>query len=189
MLSLCPVKRLSLLCAALAALCGCIERPWQDQPSAHPAIDRSRLAGVLVTAPPANLIPVGAIFGNAAELVGYTMEPRALVQGERTRLTFYWRCLAELEPWHIFVHLDDANGSGERIHAEHEPAQGRYPTDAWLPGDLVADPIVFVPGRSPLFLFLGFYTQGDTRLPLTTPGRGRDDGQSRLLVGTLQIAR
>ncbi len=94
-----------------------------------------------------------------------------------------------MDAWHIFVHLDDTAGNGERIHAEHDPAESRFPTDAWKPGDLIADSFWFIPGRNPLLLFLGFYTQGDNRLPLTTPGRGRDDGSNRLLVGVLPIAR
>ena len=108
--------------------------------------------------------------------------------GQRAKLTLYWRCRAELENWHIFVHLDDATGTGERIHAEHDPAAGRFPTDAWKPGDFIADSFWFVAGRNPLLFFLGFYTQGENRLPLTSPGRGRDDGGNRLLAGILPIA-
>ena len=78
-------------------------------------------------------------------------------------------------------------GSGERNHAEHDPANGRFPTDAWKPGDVITDSFFFVPGRSPLLLFLGFYSQGDNRLPLNSPGRGRDDGNNRLLAGVLPI--
>ena len=51
-----------------------------------------------------------------------------------------------------------------------------------------ADSFFFIPGRNPLFLFLGFYTQGDNRLTLNTPGRGRDDGSNRLLAGVLPLA-
>jgi hypothetical protein len=189
MVSLSAVKRsLPLLAAAAAALPGCIERPWQE-PGTRAAIDRSTLSDVLLGAPPPGMIAVDAVFGNAAELLGYRLEPPQLVPGRSARLTLFWRCRAELEPWHVFVHLDDAQGSGERIHAEHDPAQGRYPTDAWRPGDIVADSIVFTPGSRPLSLFVGFYTQGESRLSISSPGRGRDDGQSRLFLGTLELAR
>ena len=40
-----------------------------------------------------------------------------------------------------------------------------------------------------LFLYLGFYSQGDNRLTLTSPGRGRDDGNNRLLAGVLPLAK
>src|SRR5207245_2743782 len=141
-------------------VCACIERPWQDTPQKR-EVDRGALADLLLTAVPPGLTPVGAVFGGSAELVGYRLEPAALVPGQRMRLTLVWRCRAELDSWRIFVHLDDTAGS--RIHAEHDPAGGRYPTDAWRPGDLVADPIVFTAGTDPD----GAYTQSglDAVLP------------------------
>ena len=167
---------------------GCIERPFEDSgPTQRTKVDRSTLGDVLQP-PPADATPVGAIFGNSAELLAYKLEPPAMVPGQRAKLTLYWRCKAEMDAWHIFVHLDDATGSGERIHAEHDPAGGRFPTDAWKPGDLIADSFFFIPGRNPLFLFLGLYSQGENRLTMNTPGRGRDDGNNRLLAGLLPIA-
>ena len=160
---------------ALLALCACIERPWQDPPQKR-EVDRGALSDVLLTAVPPGLTPLGAVFGGSAELVGYRLEPAALVPGQRTRLTLVWRCRAEMDSWRIFVHLDD-------------PAGGRYPTDAWRPGDLVADAIVFTPGTNPLRLYVGFYTQGENRLHLESPGRGRDDGKDRLLAGVLPAGR
>lgn len=180
------MRALLLLCIAQAA---CIERPFDGaRPPTPRNIDRTALADVFVPPPP-DAHPVGAVFGNAAELLAWKLEPPALVPGQRARLTLYWRCRAELDAWHIFVHLDDAAGTGDRIHAEHDPAGGRFPTDAWKPGDFIADSFFFVPGHDPLLLFLGFYSQGEMRLPLTSPGRGRDDGNNRLLVGVLPVAR
>lgn len=171
-------------------VCGCIERPFQEGQAApaRAQVDRGALRDVLVPPPP-DAIAVGAIFGNSAELLGYKLEPPSLMPGQRARLTLYWGCRAEMDAWHIFVHLDDANGSGARIHAEHDPAGGRFPTDAWKPGDFITDSFWFVPGQGPLLLFLGFFSTGDNRLTLTNPGRGRDDGNNRLLAGVLQIAR
>jgi hypothetical protein len=48
---------------------------------------------------------------------------------------------------------------------------------------------VFGVDRFPLMLFVGFYSVGESRLPLTTPGRGRNDGRDRLLAGILPLAR
>lgn len=174
---------LLLLCAA------CIERPFGDaaQPAQRSQVNRASLRDVLV-APSAGATAVGAVFGNAAELVAWRMDPAAMVPGQRARITLYWRCLAEMEPWQIFVHLDDATGTGDRVHAEHTPAQGRFPTDAWMPGDFIADSFTFVAPRNPALLFVGFYSQGENRLTLSSPGRGRDDGASRLLVGVLPLA-
>jgi len=79
-------------------------------------------------------------------------------------------------------HRDDS-------HARGDSEPDLRCDEAWRPGDLVADPVVFVPGRNPLRLYLGFYTQGENRLHLDSPGRGRDDGQDRLLVGILPAPR
>lgn len=170
-------------------LCACIERPYEAAagPPARALVDREALRDVLQPPPP-DATPVGALFGNAAELLAYKLEPAALAPGQRMRLTLYWRCRAELDAWHIFVHLDDATGTGERIHAEHDPAGGRFPTEAWKPGDFIADSFSFATGRDPLLLYLGFYSEGETRLTLNSPGRGRDDGNNRLLAGMLPVA-
>jgi hypothetical protein len=181
------VRLLALCVAASSCLAACIERPYEGtEPQPRRAqVDRSTLRDVLEPAP-ADATPVGAVFGNVAELVAYKLEPPQLVTGQRSRLTLYWRCRGEMEAWHIFVHLD--NAAGERIHAEHDPAAGRFPTDAWRPGDSIADTLYFIPGREPLLLYLGFYSQGDNRLPVTSAGKGRDDGTGRLFAGALPLA-
>ena len=178
------VRRLALIVLAAA----CIERPFEEASKApRSQVDRAAVRELMVPPPP-DATPVDAVFGNSAELLAYKLEPPALVPGQRAKMTLYWRCKAEMDAWHIFVHLDDATGTGERIHAEHDPAGGRFPTDAWKPGDLIADTFWFVPVRNPLLFYLGFYTQGDNRLTLNTPGRGRDDGNNRLLAGVLPLA-
>ena len=193
-----PCRAVKALRAALLALAlpaaSCIERvPRDAQTQAAPPqrvqVDRAQLNDVLVKQLPPDLIPVGALFGNAAELVGYRLEPPQLQPGRFARVTLFWRCRAPLEAWHVFVHLDDATGSGMRINRDHDPAGGRFPTNAWKPGDLIADPIVFPVDRFPLALYLGFYSEGEQRLQLNTAGRGKDDGANRLLAGTLPIAR
>lgn len=181
-----------LLAALTLLACSCIERPPRDaqQPATPRApVDRSQLADVLNQQLPADLIPVGAVFGNAAELVGYRVEPKELVPERLARITLYWRCRAELGPWKIFVHLDDASGGGMRINRDHEPAAGRMPTDSWRPGDLIADPIVFQVARFPIAFYLGFFSDGEQRLQLTSPGRGKDDGSNRLFAGVLPLAK
>jgi len=181
-----------LLLASFALTASCIERPYSDTPATARTqqFDRSSVRDALINQVPGDAIPVGANFGNAAELVAYRVEPAALIPGGRTRITLYWRCLHELEPWHIFVHLDDATGATpERIHAEHDPVQGRFPTDAWRTGDLIADAFAVQAGTTPLALYLGFYAQGESRLPLESVGRGRDDGNNRLWVGNIPLAQ
>jgi len=178
----------SIAIAAFALACSsCIERPYKDAPTGRSQFDYSTVRDALVRGVPQDTVPVGAIFGNAAELLGYRFDPTPLVGGQKARITLFWRCRAEMEQWHIFVHLDDANGSGERIHAEHDPVMGRFPTDAWRPGDVIADSFVVTLGHVPLNLFVGLYSKDETRLTLDNPGRGRDDGQNRLFAGLLPV--
>jgi hypothetical protein len=178
----------------------CIERPYDSNgngsaaPSAAAAsrgpFDRASVRDALVAQVPPDAVPVGAVFGGAAELVAYRVEPSVVVPNGKMRLTFYWRCRKQLEDWHIFVHLDDATGqTPDRIHAEHDPVLGRFRTGDWRPGDLIADPVVVQAGKSPIAIFLGFYSDGESRLSLDTPGRGRDDGNNRLFVGTIPIGQ
>src|SRR5256885_301658 len=68
----------------LLLLAACIERPWNDVKGR--AVDRSALSDVLLQAPPAGTIPVGAVFGGQAELVGYKLDPLVLVAGQRATL-------------------------------------------------------------------------------------------------------
>ena len=82
--------------ALLTLVAGCIERPFDEARSAGKAqFDRAALRDALQPPPP-DATPVGAVFGNAAELLAYKLEPAALKPGERARLTLYWRCRAEM---------------------------------------------------------------------------------------------
>ena len=48
--------------------------------------------------------------------------------------------------------------------------------------------MVFAADRNPLLFFVGFFSNGEARLPVTNPGRGRNDGSNRLLAGILPLA-
>jgi len=192
--------RLASLIVLTLAASSCIDRPYDGNgtngtaPSAAAAsrgpFDRASVRDALLTQVPPDAIPVGAVFGGAVELVGYRVEPSVVVPNGKMRLIFYWRCRKQLEDWHIFVHLDDATGqTPDRIHAEHDPVLGRFHTGDWRPGDLIADPVVVQAGKSPIAIFLGFYSDGESRLSLDTPGRGRDDGNNRLFAGTIPIGQ
>jgi hypothetical protein len=72
--------------------------------------------------------------GETISLLGY-----GLVPGEPAQLTLYWRAEAmQGAGYTVFVHALDGNGA---IVAQFDslPLGGLYPTDAWLPGQIVAD--------------------------------------------------
>jgi hypothetical protein len=132
-----------------------------------------------------------AIFGSVIELVGWDLEPERLSPGRAATLTLYWRALDEIETgWRVFVHVDGHEGQ-ERIHGDHWPAGGTYPTDAWRKGDLVRDPVRF--SLPPDFhgdavdAWIGWYA-GEERLHIANAGEVRHDGNDRLLLAVLPLA-
>ena len=82
--------------------------------------------------------PVGANFGNQIDLLGFEVADR-LSPGAEFDVTLYWEAQRPPEDYYVvFAHLLDADG---QLVASHDgpPLDGRYPTMAWLPGDVVPD--------------------------------------------------
>jgi hypothetical protein len=133
------------------------------------------------TAPPA--APAHALsyrLGEQIELVGYDDSP-TLSAGDVLTLTLYWRALQVPQgDYKVFVHLLDQAGAKVTQH-DAPPRDGRYPTWAWQPGDLVLDthqlalPDERPPG--PYRWVVGMY-RPDTgeRLPVTGPEGPLVDG-------------
>jgi hypothetical protein len=83
--------------------------------------------------------PVGAEVGDAIRLLGYEMVDDTLSPGAAFDVKLYWKAEGYLtEHYIVFVHLLNAKGD---LVASHDgpPFDGRYPTQAWLPGDVVPD--------------------------------------------------
>jgi hypothetical protein len=135
--------------------------------------------------------PARAVFGEVIELAGWSLEPERLSPGRAATLTLYWRALDEMETgWRVFVHVDGREGQA-RIHGDHSPAAGTYPTDVWRKGDLVRDPVrLSIPAGirgDALDVWIGWYT-GEERLHITNAGEVRHDGSDRLLLAVLPLA-
>jgi hypothetical protein len=82
--------------------------------------------------------PVGANLGNQISLLGFEA-PDSLSPGTEFDVTLYWEALQPPEDdYVVFVHLLDASGQPVASH-DGPPMDGRYPTKAWLPGDVVPD--------------------------------------------------
>ncbi len=113
--------------------------------------------------------PIHYRFGSAIRLSGYD----ASLAGGRLTLVLYWRAEGSVDrPFNVFFHVIDAEG---RIVAQADgpPARGRYPTDLWEPGDVVADPRAVDLGRLPPGEYrvrVGLYSLEDgRRLPTVGP--------------------
>lgn len=183
-----------LTISALAGLAACIERPPSPR-ERRDRYDRKRLDDVLLTNVPSPARPVGAVFGDAVQLVGVDFSPRSPKAGDSVEVTFYYRVLDETDDdWKVFVHVDDRGGRADRINGDHWAANGRYPTSAWRKGDVVKDVWSFkVPGYyqgEGLDLWTGFYQPGkDDRWPLINKTEVQNDGQNRVMAGTIPVGR
>lgn len=109
--------------------------------------------------------PADFRFGPSIRLVGLDQK---LTDG-RLEVTLYWQATGDVErPYNVFFHVVDAQG---RIVAQADapPAGGRYPTDLWEAGDVVADPREVEVGSLPpgrYRILVGLYSLADgSRLP------------------------
>jgi len=107
--------------------------------------------------------------GETITLLGYE-----LTEGDPARLTLYWRAEAPVEDGYtLFVHALDADGE---IIAQFDapPLDGLYPTDAWLPGQIIVDARLLVLPEAARALSVGLYDPASlTRLPVTDAGGAR----------------
>ena len=81
---------------------------------------------------------VEANLGNQVSLLGFEVAD-SLSPDDDLEVAFYWQAQQALvEDYVVFVHLLDTDG---RVVASHDgpPMDGRYPTQAWLAGDVVLD--------------------------------------------------
>ena len=154
--------------------------------------ERDHLQGRLIVGePPADMTRVEAEFGDVIKLLGYTLDPPAPVRGQTVEVKYYWTALKPLaEDYMVFIHGDAIGGQASRLHADHFPAKGEYPTDVWQEGEVVVDPFkVSIPpgyGASAVGLYSGLY-KGDYRVPLTRHGRAPGGRDNRSMAVRIQF--
>ncbi len=172
--------------------CSCLMQRAQSSNVAREVFHQAATQAHLATkAPPRPGHPGKGVFGNEIEFVGYDVEPAQPQAGGPVAVTFYYHALKDVaRDWEVFVHIDDRGGRNERINGDHFPVQNQFHTNQWKQGDYVADRIAFVipsyQAHSALDFWMGFY-EGDERLPISNPKDCQNDGNNRLLAGTLQL--
>jgi len=124
-------------------------------------------------------------FDDQVELVGWYIDPPNPKPGTRIEISLYWKALKKpTRNWKIFVHVD---GSGSRIHGDHDPVEGLYPPTNWNPGDIVRDVYTTdvksdkASGR--YTVWAGLYS-GDTRAAVKV---GDKDNENRAKLGVLDV--
>lgn len=92
---------------------------------------------------PSDLIPLSSRFGDAIDLLGYTLEPARAQAGSTAKLTLYWRSRQPIErDYTVFVHLEDEVGR-LILAADSQPRAGSYPTSIWSRDEVIEDPHPF----------------------------------------------
>jgi hypothetical protein len=119
-----------------------------------------------------------ADFAGQIRLLGYDLEHATRDTAHESRLTLYWQALAPIDTsYTVFAQLLDPTG-GVRAQVDSVPQGGGYPTDWWLPGEVVADPLLLeLPPGAPrdvsYRLIVGLYDPA-TGTRLTVTGTGAD---------------
>ncbi len=110
---------------------------------------------------PATAQPVQTRFGDGIELLGYEISPAQPMAGEPIRLALHWRRVGDIDKaYKVFVQVLD---EVDKVMAQDdaEPGRGAYPTDQWLPDEIVSSSYVLpLPGDMPAGryrIITGFY--------------------------------
>jgi hypothetical protein len=145
--------------------------------------------------PPAVAHPLSARFGDPAQgvypiaLLGYDLEPDALLPGDVLHLTLYWQPLQPIaRSYTVFTHLVGADHylAGQQ---DNMPLTNTLPTTCWVPGEIVADPynIPIATQATPgdYVVETGFYIlETGERLP-TSGSTATPDG--RVILQTISV--
>lgn len=176
-----------ILCVVVGYLF--LPRP-ESAVEARTGFDRAKLQNVLLKTPPEELYAVDAVFGEKIRVLGSKLPAAPLNKGDAINLEVFFEALREMDRnWKMFVHID-REGATYRIHGDHWPAEGAYPTSYWQQNDIVRDaldkrvPLDAPPGK--YVVYIGFYI-GDDRLPFTGGDKSLHDGSNRVRVGQFQI--
>lgn len=140
---------------------------------------------------------VHATFDGQLELLGYSLNKKGTKNGAKAplyhwgdtiELTLYFRVKARVSGnQQFFVHIDTA---GNRLHGDHFPLNGDFPTNTWLPGDIIKDtheiPVESYSKAGNYTLNFGFYI-GSNRMKIAPPKAHRKD--DRTTIGSIRVSR
>lgn len=148
-------------------------------------VDQNPITRALITELPPGATKVSINFEDKIELIGWQLDPAEPSPGSPLVISLFWKALVD-DPgtWKVFVHIDAA---GQRIHGDHDPVEGLFPTRNWRKGDLVRDDHRVVVKRtiSPArFTFYAGLYRGGTRMKITV---GAKDNEDRARLGTIEV--
>lgn len=174
--------------------------------------DHNFIADMIVESPEAGGIPdavqhevrfpdprgekVLATFDERIELLGYSLDQQGSRQGrgealpaydngEEIELSLYFRVLKRIPSnQKLFIHIDTR---GNRLHGDHYPGGGDFPTNYWRQGDIIKDTHAIEVGRyakrGVYSINFGFY-QGSNRMSVKPDSAHTGD---RVTIGRLRV--
>jgi hypothetical protein len=166
----------------------CVEQPTQPNRggASQAEMERIRRQVVSRTAPtPQHALSFN--WDNKIELLGYdyNVQNNTLRPGQSVTVTWYWKCRAPTgDGWHLFTHLDDANGP--RTNQDNVGDTRRaYQPERWRAGEYVRDTQSFeLPADwdSPVVrIHLGVWKEGQPRMAVTPADRTDGDRRARVI--------
>lgn len=158
-----------------------VHTPWGAEVGL-PIVAQVRVASSGASAGlPGDAHPLAYRLGEQIALVGYRVSGE-IRSGELLTVTLYWRAIeAPQEDYTVFLHLLGEGGGRPLAQDDSAPRRGRYPTSAWVAGEVVPDehvlalpPLENVPHVQ---LGVGMYSRATLeRLPVTGPDGPLPDG-------------
>lgn len=158
-----------------------------DQPEAQ---DSRSGALYVIDKLPSETQAIDVDFDGKIQLVGWHIDPAQPVAGSTATVTFFYKALTTIDrDWQIFVHGDGPSGGAARLHVDHFPADGLYPTTDWQEGEIIRDQFkIEIPSDYPFdsfTLWTGWYIDNQ-RLRIL---RGANDGTDRARGPTVTLKR
>lgn len=147
--------------------------------------DHNPLQGAVTRTRPRPAHALTANFEQQVELIGYDC-PASVVRGGKLPITLYFHVLGNVTPnYKLFIHFDAPDN---RFHGDHEPLDGKYPTQHWLAGDYIIDryevDLPLLTTVSGTYAIWGGFWLGEQRLKVLS---GPNDGANRVRIGTVVV--
>lgn len=180
------------LIAACLLFVGCQARPLDviEERGEFPR-DVLRKDRVLLDKLPDDAEKFSVVFEDVIEMIGGRVLPKNPKPGDEIEVTAYYRVLKPLpESWKLFVHLDGV-GIANRMHGDHCPCDGRYPTSYWQPSEIVADTTFIATHGQPradYVIWTGFYID-KRRMRVSRADSGRKDKDNRAKISRMTLGQ
>jgi len=175
----------------LAFVVGGVFLPTQKSlTKAREGVDRSSLKDVLLSTPPKVTSPLNIVLAKKIAVLGAELPMAPVGRGGAINIKSFFKAVGPIDrDWKMFMHIDRNEGNF-RIHGDHFPASGRYPTSLWRIGDQIVDafsPRVPIDAPSGKYtVFVGFYIDKE-RLRVTEGDKEFHDDKNRIRLGEVVV--